>query len=95
MNWGNIAIAAVILLAVAAILGALLALGGKYLAVKEDTRVTDVTGMLPGFNCGGCGCAGCAGFADQLVNEGADINRCRVTKPEAKEKIKAYIAEHK
>jgi len=37
--------------------------------VVEDHRIDDVTGLLPGANCGGCGFAGCRGLAEVIVKE--------------------------
>ena len=75
------------------LLGLLLAVANKFLAVKEDPRVGEVTKLLPGANCGGCGFAGCAGMADSIVNSGnKSLSSCRPCKPEAKEKIKEYLA---
>lgn len=82
-----------ITLLIAAVLGLLLAIASKYLAVKEDPRVAEVTKMLPGANCGGCGFAGCSGMADSLVNgNNKNLSGCRPCKPENKEKIKEYLA---
>ena len=86
-------IAAAIALLISALLGLLLAVADKYLAVKEDPRVGEVTKMLPGANCGGCGFPGCSGMADSIVNSGnKNLSACRPCKPEAKEKIKEYLA---
>ena len=35
--------------------------------VEEDTRIDEVTELLPGANCGGCGYPGCRGFAEACV----------------------------
>ena len=89
----EILVAIAIVLVISAALGALLAVASKYLAVKEDPRVAEVTKMLPGANCGGCGFAGCSGMADSIVNSGnKNLSACRPCKPEAKEKIKEYLA---
>ena len=61
--------------------------------VEEDPRIDEVEKMLPGANCGGCGFAGCSGMADSIVNAGnKNLSSCRPCKPEAKEKIKEYLA---
>ena len=87
----TILIAIGVALAISALLGLLLAIADKYLSVKEDPRVGVVTGMLPGANCGGF--PGCAGMADSIVNGGnKNLSACRPCKPEAKEKIKEYLA---
>ena len=89
----EILVAIAIVLVISAALGALLAVASKYLAVQEDPRVGEVTKMLPGANCGGCGFPGCSGMADSIVNSGnKNLSACRPCKPEAKEKIKEYLA---
>ena len=82
-----------VVLAISAVLGFLLAVASKYLAVKEDPRIGEVLNLLPGANCGGCGFAGCSGMADSIVNEGnKNLSACRPCKAENKQKIKAYLA---
>ena len=89
----DVLVAIAIALVISALLGLLLAVADKYLSVKEDPRVAEVTKMLPGANCGGCGFAGCSGMADSIVNSGnKSLSSCRPCKPEAKEKIKEYLA---
>lgn len=80
-----------LLLSIAVIIGIVLALGSKYLAVEVDTRVEDVFKMLPGLNCGACGSAGCRQFAEKLVNGEADVGGCRPSTAQAKEAIAAYL----
>ena len=83
--------------AILTVLGFLLGLGlsiaSKVLYVEVDTRVEDVTAMLPNANCGGCGYPGCAGLAEALV-EGKvkKVSTCRPSKPEARQAIKDYLA---
>ena len=90
----DILIAVAITLAISAALGLLLAVASKYLAVKEDPRVGEVLKLLPGANCGGCGFPGCSGFATALVEGKAKaVSQCSPSKPEAREKIKTYLAE--
>ena len=89
----NVLIAIAIALVISVLLGLLLAVADKYLSVKEDPRVAEVTKMLPGANCGGCGFAGCSGMADSIVNSGnKNLSGCRPCKAEAKEAIKQYLA---
>lgn len=80
-------------LGISAILGLLLAVANKYLAVKEDPRLAKVLSMLPGANCGGCGYAGCSGMAESLVNKSNNnVSLCRPCKPERKQEIIDYLA---
>lgn len=86
--------------AILTVLGFLLGLGlsvaSKVLYVEVDTRVEDVTAMLPNANCGGCGYPGCAGFAEAIV-EGkvANLSACRPGKPDKNfNPILKYMDEH-
>ena len=56
--------------------GLALALASRYLAVREDPRVTKVAGCLPGANCGGCGYAGCAAYAAAVAAGEAPVDGC-------------------
>lgn len=92
MNWIQIIIAVGLMLGIGAILGILLALADAKLAVKVDERVEAVNGMLPGVNCGACGYPGCLGLAEALVSgEVGKVSTCRVSKPDARVKIKEYM----
>lgn len=88
----EILIATAIMLGIGALLGLLLAIAAKYLAVKEDERIGAVNQLLPGANCGGCGYPGCSGFAKALVaGEAKKISTCKVLKPEVSAQIKEYL----
>ncbi len=47
--------------------GALIAIANRVFWVWEDPRIDQVTGMLPGSNCGACGQAGCRAFAEAVI----------------------------
>ena len=88
-----ILIAVAVVLVISALMGLLLAVADKYLYVQVDERIEQVSSMLPNANCGGCGFPGCAGFAEALVEGKAKkVSQCRPSKPEAREKIKDYLA---
>lgn len=57
---------------IAAVFAVLLYIVAKQFHVKEDPRVSDVEGMLPGINCGACGFPGCPGMAEALVRASED-----------------------
>ena len=85
--------AVAVVLVISALMGLLLAVADKYLYVQVDERIEQVSSMLPNANCGGCGFPGCAGFAEALVEGKAKkVSQCRPSKPEAREKIKDYLA---
>jgi Na+-translocating ferredoxin:NAD+ oxidoreductase subunit B len=78
--------------ALAIVLGLMLAISSKYLAVKIDERIEAVNKMLPGANCGACGCAGCADLAKALVTgKITNVSACKVSKMDARVKIKTYL----
>lgn len=58
------------------IIGIILGIAGKLLAVKEDSRVRGVRDLLPGSNCGGCGFTGCDALAAAIVAGQAPISAC-------------------
>lgn len=64
-----------------------LAVASKKLAVETDPRLEKVHGLLPGSNCGACGGAGCFGFAQDLLSGKRNIEACRVSEEQIKEKI--------
>ena len=77
----------IIFAAIGAAAGALLVVGSKFLAVKIDERVTQITEALPNANCGACGYAGCADYAKAVVDDGAPNNKCKPGGSEAVKKI--------
>lgn len=78
-----ILISVLVLLGLGIIFGLLLALADKFLAVKEDPRIKEVEGLLPGYNCGACGTPGCNAFATGILNgEVKKLSRCKPGKPE-------------
>ena len=78
------------------ILGLGLAIAAKFLYVKPDTRVEDITKILPNANCGACGYPGCAGFAEAIVNgEAENLSQCKPgLKGGVPEAIRKYLDEH-
>ena len=88
---------AVLILAVLGLLFGLgLAIAAKVFYVEVDTRIEDITAILPNANCGACGFPGCAGFAEAIVEcKAENLSQC---KPGAKsgkpEIIRKYLDEH-
>jgi len=90
----NILYAILVVLGIGGFFGLVLGIADKYLTVKEDPRIGEVTKMLPNANCGGCGYAGCSGLAEALVTGQVNsVSLCRPSKPEAKENIAKYLNE--
>jgi Na+-translocating ferredoxin:NAD+ oxidoreductase subunit B len=83
--------AVVLMLVLGAILGLGLGVADKYLKVEADERVETVTGLLPGYNCGGCGFPGCSGMAEALVSKDMDHIACKPCKPDKRQEIIDYL----
>ncbi len=77
---------------VSALMGLILGIAGKVFYVQVDERTETVTGMLPGYNCGGCGYPGCSGLAAALVEKELAVISCKPCKAEQKAKIVEYLA---
>lgn len=84
--------AILMMLVLGAILGAGLGIAAKFLSVPPDERVETVTGLLPGYNCGGCGYPGCSGMAEAMVSGDELTFKCKPCKAEQKTKIIDYLA---
>lgn len=87
----DLLISAVILGSLGLLFGVLIAIFAKLFYVKEDTRIEQVTEMLPGYNCGACGHPGCNGLATAIINNGASVDSCRPIKPAQKEVIREFL----
>ena len=63
--------------AFAALLGFGLAVASRRLRVEKDKKVEELTGILPGLNCGACGYAGCEAYAEALAaGSDDDASKC-------------------
>lgn len=69
------------------IIGLLLSIAGKKLAVETDEREVLIREALPGNNCGGCGFPGCDGAAAAILSGDAPVNVCPVGGAAAAAKI--------
>ena len=55
----------------------LLNVASQLMYVKVDERITQLTDVMPGSNCGACGYPGCSGYAAALVEtQGVKTNLC-------------------
>jgi len=82
-----------ILAGIGAILGIIIAFAADFLYVAVDERLTKVTEMLPGYNCGACGCPGCAGMAEKVLANEINLKACKPGKEEELAKIQVYLSE--
>lgn len=83
--------AAITMLVIGALLGAMLGVASKVFHVELDEREAKVTEMLPGYNCGGCGYPGCSGLAAALIGKETDCVSCKPCKPDKKQEIVEYL----
>lgn len=89
-----ILIAVLVMLVLGFVLGFIISLVSTKFHVEEDTRLTTITSLLPGANCGACGNPGCQAYAQKIFDKESDGNDCTVIKGEAKEKLLEYIKEN-
>lgn len=84
--------AVIMMIVLGAALGLLLGIAGKFFHVEIDTRVEQITAMLPGLNCGACGYPGCEGLANALVSgEAQNPTLCKPSTPAHRERITAFM----
>lgn len=68
-----------ILGALGAVMGIILSLANRFLAVEEDPRIDAIEKLLPNYNCGACGTPGCHAFAEAIVM--GEVNKLSLCKP--------------
>ena len=83
----EVLIAALVMLGLTLVFGAVLAFAHRKLSVYEDPRIGAVEDVLPSTNCGACGQAGCRAFAEALVQGKAQPSMCTVSSGEAIDQI--------
>ena len=87
-----ILIAAIFMAGLGLLLGGILALASRKLAVEEDPRIDAVEEMLPHANCGACGFPGCEGLANALVSgEAKSPTLCKPSTPAHRDRITAFM----
>lgn len=69
----------------------LIAVTHRKFKVWEDPRIDEITGMLPGANCGACGLPGCRAFAEAVVGGAITPGSCTVSSPDAQAAIAGYL----
>ncbi len=78
------------------LLGVILSLANKYLAVVEDPRIDDIEELLPKYNCGACGTPGCRAFAVGILKgEISNLSKCKPGKVDKNfNPILEYLKDH-
>ena len=89
----GIMIAAALVGGTGLIIGLLLGIAGKKLAVQVNEKEIAVREKLPGNNCGGCGYPGCDGLAAAIAAGQAPVNGCPVGGPETAKEIGEIMGE--
>ena len=75
------------------VLGTILGVANKYLAVEEDPRMEKLLDLLPGYNCGACGKPGCNGMAEALLENSIKVSACKPSKKDQQLAIQKYLKE--
>jgi len=86
-----LAIAAGFMALLGVVLGLVLAVASKKLAVEEDPRIDEVEEMLPHANCGACGYPGCRPFAEALVKGEEPPSKCTVSSADGVAAIASFL----
>jgi len=55
----------------------ILAAANEKFKVKEDPKIIEIEGALPGVNCGACGFLNCHDYAAHVANGSASVDSCR------------------
>lgn len=82
---------AAILGGVGALFAILIAVAHRRFWVFEDPRISGVSDLLPGNNCGACGYPGCRGFAENLVAGRTNPATCTVMSPGQRALVAEYL----
>jgi Na+-translocating ferredoxin:NAD+ oxidoreductase subunit B len=88
---GSVLVAIAIVGGVGIFFAAMIALTRRKFYVWEDPRIDEVSGLLPGANCGACGQAGCRAFAESLVGGAVKPAQCTVAGADVLEDIAGYL----
>ncbi|MCL2800169.1 MAG: RnfABCDGE type electron transport complex subunit B [Treponema sp.] len=73
----SIIITAVVSVTIIGIICAIiLNVASQLMFVKTDERITKLTEIMPGVNCGACGYPGCSSYAEALVNDNVSAALC-------------------
>jgi len=89
MDWTPVLITSGTIGGIGLVCGSALALAARFLSVKEDPKVAEIEGILPGVNCGGCGYAGCGEYAKAIAAGDTPINLCAPGGAEVLQKLAA------
>jgi electron transport complex protein RnfB len=81
--------------AIGLVLGIAIGIANKYLEVKAHPMVQKVYDMLPHFNCGGCGTPGCMAMAEEVVNNGYPVTKCKPGTDQMKRNIQKMLDDYK
>lgn len=81
--------------AIGLVLGLAIGIASKYLEVKVPPMVQTVYDMLPHFNCGACGTPGCMAMANEVVNNGYPVTKCKPGTDQMKREIQKLLDDYK
>ena len=76
MDTNTILVAVYSVTIIGVICAAVLCVASKFMHVKVDERLAQLSEIMPGANCGACGFPGCSGYAKAIIVNGAKPNLC-------------------
>ncbi|MGL5956095.1 MAG: RnfABCDGE type electron transport complex subunit B [Brevinema sp.] len=91
MDFTIVLMGTAVLCITAFILGLTISLVTQLFYIKVDPRIAQIYEILPHFNCGACGRPGCMPYAESVINENLEPNRCKPGKEAVAEKIIAIL----
>ncbi len=87
MDWTIVGTAVATMGGTGLVLGGMLAVASKKLAVDIDPKIEAVLEVLPGSNCGACGYAGCEGAAEAMAAGDHGVALCKAGGQETANKV--------
>ena len=92
MDISNVMIGTVVLSGTAFVLGLAISVVTQIFHVEVDPRIDQLHDILPHLNCGACGHPGCMPYAEAVINDKEETNKCKPGGADVAAKIVALLA---
>ena len=77
MDISIVIVGTIVLSGTALILGLAISFVTQLFYVEIDPRIDHLYNILPHFNCGACGHPGCVPYAESIINDNEQTNKCK------------------